>query len=190
MAKFREIPQFVHDGHYEVNYGVVEFVKYMEENIVELGLNIDPDFQRGHVWTEQQQIDWLEFFLQGGRTGRTFYLNHPEWMKSWKGEFVLVDGKQRYNAIRRFVNNEIKVFGYYFREYEDHPDMVNHSVRVNVNTLKTRAEVLQWYLGFNSGGTPHSKEEIARVKELLAIEQNGKPKTVEKVTRRTNCKGA
>ena len=36
----------------------------------------------------------------------------------------------------------------------------------NVNNLKTRADVLRWYLEMNTGGTPHSKEEIKRVEEL------------------------
>lgn len=45
-----------------------------------------------------------------------------------------------------------------------------HDIRVNINNLQTRKEVLQWYIEFNSGGTVHTKEEIDRVKELLAAE--------------------
>jgi len=36
-----------------------------------------------------------------------------------------------------------------------------------VNNLKTRKEVLQWYIEFNSGGTVHTDAEIQRVKKLL-----------------------
>ncbi|MEK4509477.1 hypothetical protein [Paenibacillus sp. FSL K6-2524] len=76
---------------------------------------------------------------------------------------------QRYTAIKKFVNNEIEVFGYYFKEIEGSPRMA-HDIRVNINNLQTRKEVLQWYIEFNSGGTVHTKEEIDRVKELLAAE--------------------
>lgn len=48
-------------------------------------------------------------------------------------------------------------------------------VIINVNNLKTREEVLQWYIDFNAGGTVHSKEEIDRVKKLLE-EEKGKSK--------------
>jgi len=32
-----------------------------------LGLNLDPDFQRAHVWTEDKQIAFVEFCLRGGQ---------------------------------------------------------------------------------------------------------------------------
>ena len=37
----------------------------------------------------------------------------------------------------------------------------------HVNDLKTKKEVLQWYIEMNTGGTPHSQEEILRVKNML-----------------------
>ena len=45
-------------------------------------------------------------------------------------------------------------------------------MRIVVNDLQTREEVLQWYLELNSAGTPHSKEELDRVKALLARERD------------------
>lgn len=38
---------------------------------------------------------------------------------------------------------------------------------LNVNDLKTEKEVLQWYVDVNSGGTPHTNEEIERVKKMI-----------------------
>ncbi len=40
-----------------------------------------------------------------------------------------------------------------------------------MNDLRTEKEVLQWYVDMNSGGTPHTSEEIERVKRM--IEQLG-----------------
>ena len=42
--------------------------------------------------------------------------------------------------------------------------------KLNINTLPTRAAVLQWYLEMNAGGTPHADAEIERVRGLLAAE--------------------
>lgn len=38
---------------------------------------------------------------------------------------------------------------------------------LSVNDLKTEKEVLQWYVDMNSGGTPHTNEEIERVKKMI-----------------------
>ena len=41
----------------------------------------------------------------------------------------------------------------------------------HVNYLKTRREVLEWYLQLNGGGTPHSQKELDRVRGLLEKEK-------------------
>ncbi|WP_311078210.1 DUF262 domain-containing protein [Paenibacillus polymyxa] len=170
--KWSDIPQFTRDGSWECDYSLVSFVNFIEENEREYGLQMNPDFQRGHVWTEQQQISYIEFLLRGGKTARVIYLNNNHWQKmNPEGEewFVCVDGLQRATAIRRFVNNEIQAFGFYFNEFEGRSRMAQ-GVRIHINDLQTRKEVLQWYIEFNSGGTVHTEEEINRVKALLAVE--------------------
>ncbi len=159
------------------NYKVVWSFDHVHEKIQDyidnLGLEITPDFQRGHVWTKNQQIKFIEFILKGGKSLPIIF-NHPNWMNSFKGDFVLVDGKQRLNAINNFFDGKIKVFGAYIHELENfYPN--SFDIEIWVNTLKTREEVLNWYLELNSGGTPHSKKELDKVKELL--EKNNKTKS-------------
>ena len=55
MTRFKDIPQFTSDGCYQVNYPLTSLVKYIEEEIRDAGLQLNPEFQRGHVWTEEQQ---------------------------------------------------------------------------------------------------------------------------------------
>lgn len=169
--KFRDIPQMTKTPIYAVDipWGMLE--SWVEREEQELGLQLEPDFQRGHVWSDAQRIAFVEYKLRGGQTGRQIYLNHPEWGYTFKGEFVLVDGLQRLTAVRRFLRSEFPVFGAVLRDYEDGAQFLrglglNLSFRINVNNLKTRAEVLRWYLEMNTGGTPHSAAEIARVKAL------------------------
>lgn len=82
-------------------------------------------------------------------------------------DYVCVDGLQRITAAQKFIHNEIKVFGSYFDEYEDKMRLVNNTLILNVNDLKSEKEVLQWYIDMNAGGTPHTTEEIDRVKKLI-----------------------
>jgi hypothetical protein len=167
--KFRDIPQYTSMGSYQVNMGLEYAVHWIEQEIKENGLQLNPDFQRGNVWTEEQQIKYIEYLLKGGKSARVIYFNQPGWMRDFQGDFVCVDGLQRITAVIRFIKNEIPAFGIYYKDFEDKIPL-DVDLLFNVNNLKTRKEVLQWYIEFNSGGTVHTEEEINRVKKLLEEE--------------------
>ena len=79
---------------------------------------------------------------------------------------VCVDGLQRLTTFLRFIHNEIPVFGHYYREFTDSGRTL-YSIKINVNSLKKKKDVLKWYIEMNTGGTVHSDEEINRVKKLM-----------------------
>lgn len=170
--RVKDIPQFIQDGDYEVAIHLGYLEKAIADYEENYQLDLNPDFQRGHVWSEAQQIAFVEFFLKGGKTANVIYFNCPYFPGVKEGEtmdMVCVDGLQRLTALRRFLNNEIKVFGHYLNEFEDSSLLGRkYYLKFNVNNLQTREDVLQWYLDFNTGGTVHSESEIERVKQLLA----------------------
>ena len=174
IQSFRDIPAFTSDGNYAVDYPMQDLVRWIQREQKESGLNLCPDFQRGHVWTEKQQQAYIEFLLRKGRTGRDLYFNCPSWHNSVPDgaydDYVCVDGLQRIMAIRKFVDNELKVFGSYFREYTDKLRITQNTLRVNINDLKSKKEVLRWYIEMNAGGTPHSKAEIKRIQDMMEAE--------------------
>ena len=49
----------------------------------------------------------------------------------------------------------------------DYNGLLDACMFLNVNDLKFEKEVLQWYIDMNAGGTPHTAEEIFRVKKLI-----------------------
>ena len=167
--KFQDIPQFTRTPTYAVNNCWKYISKWLESQY-EIGLDLNPDFQRAHVWDEAQQIKYVEFRLKGGASGKDLYFNHPNWMGSFTGDFVLVDGKQRLNAVLRFMNNEIPAFGTLYKDFEGSIRSTTADFVVHVNDLKTRAEVLRWYIDLNTGGVEHTSEEIDKVKKLLEEE--------------------
>lgn len=172
ITNFKEIPQFTSEGSYQVDMDLCRIPDWIDEQKKEMNLNLNPPFQRGHVWTEKQQIAWLEYFLKGGKSGNIIYFNCPSWnqfvAKNSYNDFVCVDGLQRLTAICRFINNKIKVFDSYYDEYEGKIFLNRHTVKFNINDLKTEKEVLQWYVDMNAGGTPHTDDEINKVKEMIA----------------------
>ena len=172
MVKFGDIPQFIEAGEYQINMPISHIKKWLEETEKDLGIDLNPDFQRGYVWTEEQQIAYMEFLFKGGITGRVIYFNCPTWSGNTNVEYPLqcVDGLQRLTAILAFLDDKIKVFGQLYSEYSGKVP-TRFDVLININSLQTRREVLEWYLQFNSGGTIHSEEELNRVRKLLEEEK-------------------
>lgn len=168
--KFRDIKKFPHAA-YRVDVGWHYLEKYVCDSIKNYGLDLDPDFQRAHVWDDAQRTKYVEYILQGGTSGRELYFNCPEWSRGIRrGPYVIVDGKQRLRAVRMFLNNEIPAFGHLLCDYTDRPDIITARFSWNIAELETRAEVLNWYLDFNAGGAVHTEYELARVRELLKKE--------------------
>lgn len=169
--KFADIPQMS-----IANYAVDHFLhmlpktiqNYQQEKLCPLNLN--PDFQRIHVWTPEQQTRYMEFILRGGNSSKDFYFNCHGWQGSYDGPFELVDGKQRLKACLGFMFGIVPIFGgLYVSDFEDKPFDV--TLRFHINNLKTRREVLQWYLDINSGGVVHTNDELDKVRNLLEKEK-------------------
>lgn len=173
MPKFADIKSFS-IANYRVNVSWGYLDKWLGEQVQDgaIGVDLDPDFQRGHVWTEDKQIAYVEYRLREGMSARDLYWNHKSWGREYDREhkLVLVDGKQRLEAVRLFMNNKIPAFGALLDEYTDKLRVVTVDFIMCVNDLKTRAEVLQWYLDLNSGGVIHTNDELDKVRELLSQE--------------------
>lgn len=172
-----DIPAYTKESHYRVDQPLSS-LKEVLERYLEDDLNLEPDFQRNHVWTKQQQIAFLEYFLKEGKVS-SIYFNNPSWLNfvgKERGPFVIVDGKQRLKAAVDFLDGKFRVFkdldkegkGFLYSEISRLPATL--TFKFEVNTLKTRKEVLQWYLDLNTGGTQHKKAELEKVKELLKKE--------------------
>lgn len=168
-TRFADIPLLTPYGNHNEDIPL-EMLEGRVQQFLELGLNLNPDFQRGHVWTEEQQSRFVEYLLSGGREQHAIFFNTTS-PRGFHGDFVIVDGLQRLTACRRFLANEVRVYGRLLNEFEDN---LSYSVqlRFNINNLPTRKDVLRWYLEINSGGTPHTFEELERVENLLALEND------------------
>lgn len=160
--KIKDIPQFPH-ASYTVNVSW----SYLREWLQDHKVILDPIYQRGYVWTEFQKIAYLEYMLRGGFSGKDIFWNSPGWLRHGAGILELVDGKQRIRAVSEFLDNKVKAFDHYYNEFEDklhfvHPDFIFH-----VNNLETEKEVVQWYLGLNTGGSIHTAEDLKFAQDHL-----------------------
>lgn len=177
---FADIDPYVPSGSYHVDVSFQHLSSHIVHLVEDYGLDINPDFQRGPVWTQSQQVAWVEHVLRGGRSGRDIFINSPFWdrgdcSRSNKlSRMVLIDGRQRITAALRFLNNEVPAFGHYFKEFKGSMRFTHSALSVYVNSLPTRELELQWYLQLNSGGTVHTEADLSKVRKLL---EKGTPYT-------------
>jgi len=71
ITRFQDIPQCMPWGNYRIDLDwrhLKQWLQNQQDACNSMGYNmvLDPDFQRGHVWTRKQKINWVEFVL-GGR---------------------------------------------------------------------------------------------------------------------------
>lgn len=167
--KFKDISKYTETANYSINVSWNFLIDQLEhwKNRETASVELNPDFQRGHVWTEEQQIAYVEYKLANGPGADIIYFNCVGWMNSFEGPFVCVDGLQRITAVLAFLENKIKAFGHFCSEFEDPIQLDRIVFLFNVNNLKTQKEVLSWYLEMNHQGTPHTEDELDRVRTLL-----------------------
>ena len=168
--KWNEIPKFNDFGITNpINFGFVSYIDFINEQVDNYDLQLNPEFQRGHVWTQEQQENYIEFILRGGKSGRDFYFNWNQKIN----EYVCVDGLQRTTAFMKFINGEINAFNQKYNEFGFTKREVcwnplpEFRVDVYMNHLENKKEILEWYIDMNAGGTPHTDDEIERVKKMI-----------------------
>ena len=168
--RFSDIQKFPECKYHE-DVALYRIPRVLASYDQDYGLDMNPDFQRGHVWTLQQKIDYVEFILRGGKSAREFYFN----CGSWDGaegtdipKMTCVDGLQRLTALVEFINDKFPAFGYKFSEYEDNKRMCDYTFRFEVNNLKRKSDVIKWYIGMNTGGSKHTEKDIQIALDVLS----------------------
>ncbi len=140
-------------------------------------LDMNPDFQRGHVWTEEQQKHFILNMLRGAipESGFVIQFNCPNWENfDYRGElpsgFQCIDGLQRVTAVSRFLNDELEVGGLVASDLNGSSYSLarsSHRFIMQIYAFESKADLLEHYLSINTGGTPHSEAEIRRVQNML-----------------------
>ena len=170
IESFQDIP-LMPPNRYEIDVEWQSIEETIQTHIEKDGLDLLPVFQRGHVWTEAQQRAYVESMLHGCEVSRMIIFNHYRWeelpQNPPKGTMVIVDGLQRLEAVRKFMRGDLVVFGRRFGEFTGALRLSYARFKIRILQLPTEEAVLRLYLALNAGGTPHSAEEIARVRAML-----------------------
>lgn len=172
MPKFQDIPE-LYSAKWSCDVSWRHLQSFLDGWNKDFKIDIDPDYQRAHCWDEERRRKYIEYRLSGGRYAGDIQWNNACWEDfRTLAPMELVDGKQRLTSVLMFLNNELAIFdGHRFKDYTDHLPGFHSGFKFHVNNLKTRKEVLIWYLQINSGIVAHTKEEIEKVEKMLAEEE-------------------
>lgn len=166
--KFKDIPQFPF-ASYRVNMPWGHLENWLEKEAEYFDLDLNPPYQRGHVWDMEQKIAYIEYILMGGFSGKDIFWNAPQWMgmKGKDSKLEIVDGKQRFQAVLDFMNNKVKAFGTLFSEYDDKLSFHECDFIFHVNNLQNQEQIVRWYLGMNTGGSVHTEKDLKPAYDYL-----------------------
>lgn len=171
---------------YKVQVSWARLEKYLEEMPSSAGqLILNPDFQRGHVWSQEKQVAFIENALRGAAPSVLIF-NNPNWngisSSARRGDLdpeqiVCVDGLQRLTAVRRFMAGEITVFGGLRADdlKGTFADPGRLHLSVEMLDIADRAQLLTFYIDINAGGVVHTTAELDRVRALRAAAQQHAP---------------
>lgn len=176
-AELARIINPLRTAQYEVDHDWRSFQRALAGYAADYGgIELNPDFQRGHVWTPDQQRHFIENVLRGviSSSGFVVQFNCPNWENAaYAGDlpvgFQCIDGLQRITAVQAFMDGTVHPFGLSVEDLNLSGFSMKGSryrFRLAVHDFQSRAELLQHYLDLNAGGTPHTAAEIARVRSL------------------------
>lgn len=167
--KFEDIPKFPRaywNTDVDFNY-LPRLLESWDERNAGSPLILNPEWQRGHVWTKKQKIAFVEYSLKGGTTGKNIYFNCSSWGGGYNTPIYCVDGLQRLSAAIDFIDNKIPAFGTLYKDYEDNIRLTDARFSFHMLKIKSKKDLLSIYINFNSGGTPHKPKEIARIQAMM-----------------------
>lgn len=147
-------------------------IDFLCKHINQGDLDMDPSYQRSHVWTLEQQQNFVGFLLEGGRAPEAFVrelsYDKPPFME-------VVDGKQRMTALYKWWMGEIAgrlpttgdlVWAKDFDLVETR--FCKREMNTSVQFLRgTDEEIMRVYLRLNRGGTVHTTDELSKVERLI-----------------------
>ncbi|XPP93312.1 DUF262 domain-containing protein (plasmid) [Photobacterium leiognathi subsp. mandapamensis] len=124
-----------------------------------------PSWQRGLVWTEEQNQNFIESVFQGYDLG-SIMVN--SWQEGDNGVMIpmsdiLLDGQQRTNAVIQFTRNAFPYEGYYWNDLNRREQRVFLETQIGIK--KTRCfdeEILKKvYNHLNFSGVRHELSQMA-----------------------------
>ena len=172
-----QMERFEEDEEIFFSYQQREMNSLLMKMVDEFGIDLNPEYQRDLVWTDDQKYELIESIFRHIDIGKFVVIRRP-----WGDDpmipltpklYEMFDGKQRLTAIWEYFTGRFQYKGKYF--YELHPRDQNHFKYYNISYAEinplTKEQKYRYFLKLNTNGTPISKEHMEKVKKLWEEEK-------------------
>lgn len=131
------------------------------------GIDLEPDYQRGLIWTMEDKISLLDSIFNNIEIGK-FVLIKTENCNTFYYE--MLDGKQRLTAIADFYENKYQYRGMYYKDlnWKDQNHFKQCTIAIaNLHKNITQKQKYAYFLKVNTTGKVVDKEHLDYVRKLL-----------------------
>lgn len=167
-----DVARFEEDDDIFFNYQQRDMRSLMHMMCKEYGIDLEPEYQRGLVWSDVQKWSLIDSIMKNIDIGKFTIIRRP-----WGSDhskpmtpklYEMLDGKQRITALWEFYTSQFKYNGLYY--YELHPRDRSHFKNYRISYAEceplTDEQKYRYFLKLNTTGVPIDQEHIERVRRL------------------------
>lgn len=142
-----------------------DFRKMTVESILSqmyfFGIDMEPDYQRGYVWTDEDKEKLIDSIFKGIEIGKIALIKRDY---SQDLMYEVLDGKQRIGALIDFVTDRFQYKGFFFSELSGlDRNYFKEKFQVPVATIDrgiTEKQKIQYFIALNTMGKVMDAEHI------------------------------
>jgi hypothetical protein len=164
----RIVNDFIKNSDLELNYHQASMLEIFGKKY-HFGLEMDADYQRGNVWTLEDNIALIHSIFNNVDIGKFVFIE-----LKWKEHplnylYEVLDGKQRINAIMEFYENKFAYNGLFFNQLSKKEQYHLTEYHINIASISniTKEQKLRYFLMLNTSGKVMDKEHLKKVENML-----------------------
>jgi len=160
-------------GKYRLNFMNQEMSSLLNK-IYSFGVDFEPDYQRGYVWSLEDKQELIASIFQGIDIGKFVFVVLP-WRSSTSTSYEILDGKQRLSTIKEFKESRFKFNGLYWHELSNRDRNFFIQIPVSVAEIRegaSRENIINQFIRLNSFGKVMDKSHLDLVKNMLKGSEN------------------
>ena len=129
--------------------------------------NLNPDYQRGYVWTLEDDEALIDSIFNNIDIGKFVWVKLPYSKDGFWSE--ILDGKQRMRAIASFYENRFSYNGLYFNDLSHHEKYHFKNYHISYAELNniSMEQKLRYFLTLNRTGKVMDNEHLSKVQQML-----------------------
>jgi hypothetical protein len=142
-------------------------ISSFDTTVYHFGIDLEPDYQRGLVWTMEDKVKLIDSIFKGVDIGKFVFIRRD--YSSDKHLYEILDGKQRLTTIMEFREDRFRYNGFLYSELHpfDQSHIDGYSISVADVSNPTKEQIYRYFLRLNTGGKPMDEAHLDKVKKLL-----------------------